>query len=378
MQIRALVTSAGTGSCGNVIRALRAITPPPFVVGVHYDRFTLSQSSADTNYVCAPYGTSAFVERAADIVERERINVVMPTDDEAVKTFSDHRRRFRLPLFLPRRATIDLCQDKYALTVFLRRREIPAPLTYHVTSLDAVDRIFARFPRRSVLWCRARRGTRSLAGTAVATPEQARSWISQWRDLRHMRVADFTLSEYLPGRHVIVQSVWRNGRLVVVQAVEVLNYFAAANNPSGVFSLSSLAKTVLAPEAVDVAVRAVRAMERRASGTFFSELREDASGTPCITEINAGRFPSGVTALVARGKRNMVEVFAACAVGDRVDSGDAENFAGERYLVRDIDALPGIVAASDVAALGMDGRLRYKRRARPSTVRTSYRRDSGG
>lgn len=331
-----------------MIRALRAMTPAPFIAGVHHDRFTLKQSAADVNYLCAPYTAPEFAAGAAEIVRRQRINIVMPTDDQAVKAFSDHRRRFPVPLFLPRQKTIDLCQDKYALTVFLRRRKIPAPLTYQVAALTRVETIFARFPRGSLLWCRARRGTRSLAGTAVASPDQARSWISQWRDLRRMKVSDFTLSEYLPGRHVIVQSVWQNGRLVVIQSIEVLSYFAAANNPSGVFSLSSLAKTVRAPESADVSIRAVRALEPRASGTYFIELREAADAIPCITEINAGRFPSGVTALLARGKRNMVEVFTSCAVGERVEVDDAENFAGELYLVRDIDALPGVFSASEI------------------------------
>src|SRR5207244_3341308 len=45
--IRALVTGAGTGSSGNVIRALRAMTPVPFRVGVNHDRFTRAQLAAD-------------------------------------------------------------------------------------------------------------------------------------------------------------------------------------------------------------------------------------------------------------------------------------------------------------------------------------------
>jgi hypothetical protein len=114
----------------------------------------------------------------------------------------------------------------------------------------------------SPLACRARRGTRSVAAIPVATAEQARAWITLWRDLHGIRVSDFTLGEYLPGRHFIVQGLWHSGRLLRAETMEVLSYFAAGNNPSATFSLSNLAKTVEANEALDVALSAVQAIER--------------------------------------------------------------------------------------------------------------------
>src|SRR5215468_10581699 len=257
-----LITGAGTGSSGNLIRALRAMTPAPHIVGLNDDRFLLKLSLADRNYLCPAPTSNEFVNSILEIIEREQINVVMPTDDSAVKSLSGGRDRFPIELFLPRQETIKLCQDKYALSVFLRRRDIPAPLTYAVKSLRDIDKIFARFSHEGILWCRARHGARALAATPVATMEQARAWITQWRDLRGVKVSDFTLAEYLPGRHIIVQSTWHTGNLLRAQPIEVLSYFAAGNNPSGIFSLSSLAKTVLAPEALQVALRAVRALER--------------------------------------------------------------------------------------------------------------------
>ncbi|MBI5322921.1 hypothetical protein [Bradyrhizobium sp.] len=347
--VRALVTGAGTGSSANLIRALRAMSPKPYVVGVHHDRFVLKLSIADANYICPDADGSAFTETLLDIIRRERINVVMATNDNVVKALSDHRRRYQIDLLLPRRETIDLCQDKYALTEFLRRRDVPVPRTYEVKSLRSLERIFAAFSREGLLWCRARRGSRSLGAMPVANIEQARSWITQWRDLQGVKVSDFTLAEYLPGRHLVVHSLWHNGTMLRTQAVELLSYFAAGNNPSGIFSMSSLAKTVAASAAVEVTLNAVRALEKAPSGAFFVELKETAGGIPAITEINAGRFPSGVTALLAVGKDNMVAAFASAASGGKVTVA-AEPFgsADEYYMVRDIDAIPAVFPASDL------------------------------
>jgi hypothetical protein len=354
--IRALITGAGTGSSGNMIRALRAMTPKPYIVGLNDDRFMLKLSLADRNYLSPAPASDEFVNSILEIVRREQINVIMPTDDNLVKALSNERDRFPLELLLPRRETIDLCQDKHALNVFLRQRDISAPLTYEVRSLRDLDKIFARFSRAGILWCRTRRGSRSLAATPVATAEQARAWITQWRDLRGVRVSDFTLGEYLPGRHLMVQSVWHNGDLLRAQSIEILSYFAAGNNPSGVFSLACLAKTVVATDALQVTLSAVRAIEQKPSGAFFVELRETADGVPSITEINAGRFPSGVTSLLAIGDDNMVAVFASAAIGDPITVAEPLGSAQEYYLVRDIDATPGVFSATDLLE-GAEGQM---------------------
>jgi hypothetical protein len=355
-EFRVLVTGAGTGSSGNLIRALRTIKPKPYVVGVNNDRFALKLSLADKSYVSPDAASKEFADALVDIIRRERIGAVMATDDNAVKTLSDHRAKFPINLFLPRRETIDLCQDKYALSVFLRSRNVPAPHTFAVKSLRGLEKIFASFSNAGLLWCRARRGSRSLAAAPVANIEQARAWITQWRDLQGVSVSDFTLSEYLPGRHFIVQSVWSAGKLLRVQPIEVLSYFAAGNNPSGVFSLSSLAKTVVAPEAIEVALNAVQAIEKQPSGAFFVELKETADGVPAVTEINAGRFPSGVTALLALGKDNMVAAFVSTAMGQPFKIREPRGSALEYYMVRDIDVIPAIFSAAELSESPARGR----------------------
>ena len=242
---------------------------------------------------------------------------------------------------------------------FLRRRNIPAPRTFEVKSLRGLDGIFARFADESLLWCRSRRGSRSLGATPVANVEQARSWITQWRDLQGVKVADFTLAEYLPGEHFIVQSLWHKGTMLRTQAIEMISYFAAGNNPSGIFSMASLAKTVAAPEAVKVTLRAIEALEKAPTGAFFVELREDANGVPAITEINAGRFPSGVTALLAIGRDNMVASFAAAAAGEKVSvAAEPHGSPAEYYMVRDIDAVPAVFPAEELLEQAGQGVLR--------------------
>ena len=84
-EIRVLVTGAGTGSSANLIRALRTMTPKPYVVGTNDERFALKLSLADKSYLTPDPASKAFTDSLLEIIRRERINVVMSTDDNAVK-----------------------------------------------------------------------------------------------------------------------------------------------------------------------------------------------------------------------------------------------------------------------------------------------------
>ena len=348
MRRRILVTGAGTGASNNLIRSLRAGDPAFFLVGVHADRFVLKKSSADRKYLMPAADGPAFIRALSRVVEAERIDLVIPTGDSDVTALSEQRGRFPGRLFLPARPIIRRCQDKYELTMSLRAGGVPAPESYPVIALERIETLFESLRWKVPLWCRARTGTRSLGAAPVTNPEQARSWIRYWEELRGVPATSFTLSEYLPGRDFLCQSLWHRGALVLANTFERLSYFGGENTPSGVSSLSSLAKTVVDRRLLDTCARAIRTLGRAVSGAFSVDLKEDRDGVPCITEINAGRFFIGMTAFDHVGKHNMPHTYVKLALGEDVGFRDEYDAVEDYYLVRDLDTLPGVFHATDL------------------------------
>ncbi|HEX5530012.1 MAG TPA: hypothetical protein VFZ82_10635 [Methylomirabilota bacterium] len=348
MRRRILVIGAGTGASNNLIRSLKAGDPSFFIVGAHADRFVLKKSSADRKYLMPAPDGPAFIRAVRRLAEAERIDLIIPTGDADVAALSAHRHRFPGRIFLPGRPIIQLCQDKYELTMFLRARAVPAPDTYPVVDLERIEELFDSLPGRVPLWCRARTGTRSLGAAPVTNPEQARGWIRYWEELRGVPATAFTLSEYLPGRDFLCQSLWHRGVLVLANTFERLSYFGGENTPSGVSSLSSLAKTVVDRRILDICGNAIRALGRAPSGAFSVDLKEDHGGVPCITEINAGRFFIGMTAFDHVGKHNMPHTYVKLALGEDVGFRDEYDAVEDYYLVRDLDTLPGVFHASEL------------------------------
>ena len=345
MDKRVLVFGAGTGASNNLIRSLKTGDPSLVIVGAHDDRFVLKKSCADRNYVLPDPTTPTFPDALRRVILREGVDLVMPASDAHVKLMSELRETLPCRVWLPRRETIDVCQDKYDLTMLLRTRGVPAPLTYPITSLEDVEPTFARFAPGALVWCRIRRGTASMGATSVRTAEQARGWIAYWHEMRGVPVERFSLSEYLPGRDFLCQGLWDAGRLILVKTFERLSYFGGASSPSGVSSLSALAKTIREPRVLEVCRRTMEAIDENATGVFSIDLKENAAGVPCITEINAGRFFMAMNNFDRVGKHNMAVTYVALALGEPVDLHEEYDVVEDYYMVRDLDTVPGVFHA---------------------------------
>jgi glutathione synthase/RimK-type ligase-like ATP-grasp enzyme len=343
---RVLVLKAGSGAANNLIRSLKAGNASLDIVGCHEDPFVLKKSGAHRNFVVAA-SPRAFIRDLQRIVKRERIDLVVPTSDSDVMRIALIARELTCRTFIPRRAVIERCQDKYSLTTFLRRRGIPAPLTYRVSRLDDLDRLFARFGPRQRLWCRIREGTGSYGAIPVRTPAQVRSWIEYWEDMRGVPPGSFTLSEYLPGRDFCVQSLWKNGTPVLTKMAQRVSYIDNGS-PSGVSSTPALAKTAYDPHVVQICTEAIAALDSRVSGVFFIDLKEAADGTPCITEINAGRFATITNIHDLTGRHNMAAIYVRLGLDEPMKMREETDFIEDYYLVRSIDTAPAVVHAREL------------------------------
>jgi len=313
MPKRLLILSAGTGASNSLVRSLRAGDPSLATIGCNDDHFFLKKSSIDRNYVIPRPEHPRWAQALCHIIASEKIDLAIPTTDADVRAVSRARKKLRDFVLLPRSATIELCQDKYRLTSFLRANGYPAPASHLVTNLDQIHSIFRRLAPCSRVWCRIRRGTGSAGAIPVKSPRQARGWITYWNEMRGTPIRSFILSEYLPGRDFGCQSLWKEGKLVLIKTYERLSYLGAGSHPGQVSSVAALAKTVIATRVVEICVGAILALDRKVSGVFSVDLKESASGVPCITEINAGRFSFATNIFDLTGKHNMAVTYVRLA-----------------------------------------------------------------
>ena|SRR5215813_280076 len=114
---RILLTGAGSGAANSLMRDLRAGDSHLYFVGCSANRFALTKSPADRNYLVDPRDHPGYVDSLRRIVVKERIDFLIPTSDDDVMVIARSRRALPVRVFLPSVETVEQCQDKY------RRRE---------------------------------------------------------------------------------------------------------------------------------------------------------------------------------------------------------------------------------------------------------------
>ena len=345
---RLLITNAGTGPTTSLVRSLRAGDPSLELVGAHWDRFVLRSAEFEERYLTPHVEEATYVEALARVARDSRADALIPNADPEVAMASRHRTDLPCRVWLPADDLVVLCQDKYALAQHLRQQGVPAPRTVALGGLDDLESAWQTLGRPSRAWCRIRTGTGSRGATSVRDVDQARSWIDYWRTMRGVSPDQFTLSEYLPGNDFSCESLWQDGRLVVVKTTQRISYFGGGDRPSGVSSNAALAKTICDERLVEITCAAVRALSPDASGVFSLDVKEDAAGHPCVTEINIGRVFSTTVLFDLVGKHNVALLYARLALGEDPGVWDEYDVEPDYYFVRELDRAPTILHADDL------------------------------
>jgi hypothetical protein len=283
MTRRILLPGAGTGAGNNLIRSLREDYPGLVVVGAHDDRFTLRNSKANRNYLLPRAGDPRFADAVRTIIERERIDLLIPNTGADVGVVSGLRDVLPCRTFLPCKSVVERCQDPHELREFLRAHDIPVT----------------------------------------------------------------TAPDDLTGRDFACQSLWKDGRLVLVKTVERLAYLGGAAGAGD--ANESLAKTVNEPWAVAICADAIRTLDPDATGAFTVDLRENRARIPCITGIHAGRFTTLLNFFDLTGRHNMSATYVRLALDEPVHIGDPYDVAADCYFVRGIDTVPAIFRADQLS-----------------------------
>jgi carbamoyl-phosphate synthase large subunit len=288
---RILVTGCGGPASNNFIKSLRMSEEKIYIVGTDCNNKHIELSNADTKYLVPPVRDSSYINKINSIIEKEDIQFIHIQPDVEVAFISENREKINANVFLPNDLTIKTCQNKMELNKKLDTKKVPVPKSFFIDSLDSLKSgLKDLLNTYEKAWLRAIRGAGSRGSIPIKEPEHGEMWIDYWTKMKGLTWNDFMISEFLPGKEYAFQSLWKNGEIITSQARERLEYVFGNLTVSGQSSSPSVAKTVHDNRVNEIASKAILAVDDRATGIFCVDLKENVKGTPCVTEINAGRF----------------------------------------------------------------------------------------
>ena len=346
---RILVTGTGGPLGSNVIRSLRAAPEPLALFGTEANRYHLPLSLADRTFLI-PHARDrdAYLAALGRVVADEGIALIMPTHPVEVRTIGSHRSELgRARFFLPDTDAILLADSKWETFRALRSAGVPVPDTFAIEREDDVRAAFAAIPTRPV-WVRGS-GAPGIGIGVASLPCREASHAIAWID-HHRGWRGFIASRFLPGRNLTWCGLFQDGRLVVAQTRERLEYVIPHVSPSGITGAPAVSRTVVYPQVRATGEAAVRALPGTAHGVFFVDMTEDEDGRPRVTEVNAGRFGTTIHFYTEAGC-NFPYLAVRLAFGESIENAPLiDPIPPGRYWLRTLDCGP--VLARDLDGPG--------------------------
>ena len=287
---RVLVTGSGGLAGVNFVRALRASKSDYYIVGTDYNKYHLLYPEVDARYLTPKHSDKSFIPRIAEIASKERVDFLHPQPSSEAYVIASKRASVPCKVFLPSAKVMRVGQDKLLSEKRLRAEAIPVANTVAIEGKADVRAAFSELGKP--LWVRARHGAGGRLSLLCADAEEARLWIELWVKRGGVGYDEFILQEYLPGRNIAWDSIWKGGELVTSYSRERLEYPFKHISPSGITGTPSVSRTIHDAHLNEVGERAVKAIDPRPDGAYSVDVKESAEGNPCITEVDAGKFHS--------------------------------------------------------------------------------------
>ena len=240
---------------------------------------------------------------------------------------------------------MQLAQDKELTQLRLRKVGIPVARTKLVRRAADVAAAFAEM--RAPLWVRARHGAGGRLSILCDSASEARNWVGLWVS-KGTRISEFIIQEYLPGRNIAWDSIWKDGELITSYCRERIEYPFKHISPSGITGTPSVARSIHDRRVDRVSEKAVKAISSKPSGAFSIDIKDDARGRPCVTEVDAGKFHStmplwGYVAFRHLGLpwySNLADLYVRLGLGEVLDDNIPKYnlIPAGYYMIRNIDS----------------------------------------
>jgi biotin carboxylase len=339
---RILVTGAGGPAGINFISSLRIAPEQMFIVGTEANQHFIHLATTDKKYVVPRATEPGYISKLNEIIRKEKIGFLHAQPDIEVEVVSANREKLDAPVYLPSKKAVAACQDKLESARLWKKHGIPVAEFIEIRAESDVDRAFEELG--SPIWIRATHGAGGIGSTPASNRQTATSWVSYWKSRK--TGYKFIAQQHLQGRNLAFHSLWKDGELVTSMARERIEYIYPHLAPSGITGTPAVQKTVHDEAVNKTGTNAVLAIDPKFNGIACVDMKENDEGTPCMTEINAGRmfttsffFPFASKILRKDYYANIPYLYVKLAYKEKIpDIPKYDILPADIYWIRHIDA----------------------------------------
>lgn len=284
-----LVTGIGGLTPRSITKIIRKNHPDYKIIGCDIEKKAVGffiEGLLDEYYICPRCTSSDYFPWIEKLVTKKEIDFAFVQPEDEIVEWGDYYEKngkYPCPVFMGSKLLSVSLKDKSIMADLLEGTDF-IPKTIKVTQenprYEDVENLIG-FP----CWIRATEGTGGLGSLRLDDLESYRSWL-----FINAKISEFTVSEFLVGRHLANQMLYYDGEYVKGAALECVEYVMANAAPSGVTGNTHFARFLNEDDINAFCDRCIKYIEKKlnvsAHGVLSFDLKEDKNGKMKVTEIN--------------------------------------------------------------------------------------------
>mgnify|MGYP000383761020 CR=1 FL=1 len=284
-----LVTGIGGLTPRSITTVIKNNHPDYRVIGCDIDKKAMGffmKGLVDQYYVCPRCTSPEYFPWIENLVNKEKIDYAFVQPESEIVEWGEYfekNGKYPCPVFMGSKLLSESLRDKSIMADILKGTDF-IPKTIKVTQenpcFDEVKKVIG-FP----CWIRATEGTGGLGSLRIDDIDSYKSWL-----FINAQIPEFTVSEFLTGRHLANEMLYYNGEYVKGAALECVEYVMANTAPSHVTGNTHFGRFLNEDRINKFCDDCIRYIEKKlgvmAHGILSFDLKEDKEGNMKVTEVN--------------------------------------------------------------------------------------------
>lgn len=347
-----LITGIGGLTPRSIAKIIRKNHPEYRLIGCDIDKKAMGffmKDLLDKYYVCPRCTSEEYFSWIEKLVVDEKIDYAFVQPESEIVEWGDYYEKngkYPCPVFMGSKKLSVSLKDKSIMADLLEGTEF-IPKTIKVSQenprFEDVENEIG-FP----CWIRATEGTGGLGSLKLEDISSYKSWL-----FINAQIPEFTVSEFLTGRHLANQMLYYNGEYVKGAALECAEYVMANVAPSKVTGNTHFGRFLNEDRINEFCDSCIKYLENKlgepAHGIFSFDLKEDKNGDMKVTEVNIRHM--AYTGVMARVGFDLIEDTirimedGSC---DNVERAPYYHYDKPYVFLRDVDVEPIILESEDI------------------------------
>lgn len=347
-----LITGIGGLTPRSIAKIIRKNHPNYRLIGCDIEKKAMGffmKGLLDEYYVCPRCTSSEYFPWIEKLVEEKNIDYAfVQPESEIVEwgTYFDEHGKYPCPTFMGSKLLSVSLKDKSIMADLLKGTAY-IPKTIKVSQEEPK---FAEVEREIGFpcWIRATEGTGGLGSLRLDDLSSYKSWL-----FINASISEFTVSEFLTGRHLANEMLYFNGEYIKGAALECVEYVMANTAPSHVTGNTHFGRFLNEDKINQFCDSCIKYLEKKlnvpAHGILSFDLKEDSMGNMKVTEINIRHM--AYTGVMAEVGFDLIEDTIRI-----MEDGNCDNVVINQYyhydkpyvFLRDVDVEPIILENEEV------------------------------